>query len=197
MPGRQPGEQFARLRLLRAAVGQRLDEFAGGAAHPPLVLHRDPQVIEDTAQVCGEALLVRYLAELDVDPRLADRPVAGQGDRVRRAGHVPAHDEHRVHDQPDVGGVPVELHRHRVDQVRHVVGDDVDDGPGGGERAADPGARLGRADADDRTALRAGRAERGLPGGRLGQPIRAGRDQVLKGHPPVIRGQEGEPVADS
>ena len=113
---------------------------------------------------------------------------------MRYAGHVPAHDQHRVDDQADVGPVPVELHRHRVDQVRHVVGDDVDDGARGGQRAADPGGRLGRADADDRTALRAGRAERGVPGGRLGQPVRAGRDQVLKRHPPVVRGQEGEPV---
>ena len=76
MPGRHPGEQLARLRLFGAAVGQQLDQLAGGAAHPPLVLHRDPQIVEDAAQVSGEPLLVRDRAELDVDPRLADRSVA-------------------------------------------------------------------------------------------------------------------------
>ncbi len=49
--GRQPGEQLAGLGLLRAAVGEQLDEVAGGGPHAALVLHRDPQVVEDAAQV--------------------------------------------------------------------------------------------------------------------------------------------------
>ena len=199
MARRQPGEQLARLGLLRAAVGELLDQVAGGGPHAALVLHRDPQVIKDAAQVGGEALGVVDVPELDVDPRLADRVRVGlrragirMAGAVRRSRDVAVDAEHRVHDQQDVGAVPVELHRYRVDQVRHVVGDDVDNGLGPGQ----PRCSAARVDADGRAALRAARPERGVLRRGGGQPGRPRRDQVIGGDEPVVRGEEARQVAD-
>jgi hypothetical protein len=65
-----------------------------------------------------------------VQERLADG-VAGVGvgrqhlDQL--AGLVAADRDHRVDRQVDDQAVAVQLHRHRVDQERHVVGDDLHD----------------------------------------------------------------------
>ena len=191
--GRQPGEQLAGLGFLRTArVGEHLDEVAGGGPHAALVLHRDPQVVEDPPQVAGQVVVVD-VTEFDVDPGLSDGVrVLVRG--VRAVGvscHVPVDGEQRVHDEQDVGAVPVELHRHRVDQVRHVVGDDVDDGARLSERGFVPAC-----DADRRAALRAACAQGGVLCGGRGQPGGAGGHQVFDGDAPVVRGEEAKRVTD-
>jgi hypothetical protein len=73
---RQPRQQLAYLGLLRSpgggqrGIGQRRDQFPGGAAHPALVFHRHPEVIEHPAQVGLQALLVGDASGLHVDPGL-------------------------------------------------------------------------------------------------------------------------------
>ena len=108
--------------------------------------------------------------ELDVDPglgllvRRGGRVVvpADAEDPAQPAGHVPAHPQQRVHDQQDLGLVPVQFGGDRVDQVGHVVGDDVhhqartgSPGSGARRRARGPGPGPG-------PAAGAGRAGRAL-----------------------------------
>ncbi len=106
-------------------------------------------------------------------------------DPAQRAGHVPAHPQHRMHQQPDLGLVPVQLGGDRVDQVGHVVDDDVDDqaGPAGRVQL---GVR-GLADLDQGPPLRPGQAEPGVRLGHRRQPRR--RSQVLGGDALVIGAQ--------
>ena len=197
MAGRQPGQQLAGLRLLRVAdVGEPGDQFAGGRPHPPLVLHGDPQVIQHPAQVRGELDGIAGVGQLHVDPGLLDRAGGRLGADVRLHGpvrdacHVPLHGEQRMDDQPDVGQVPVELHRHRVDQVGHVIGDDVDDRASAGQRGL-----AGLAGRDGRAALRAAGAERRVPGRDRRHALRPGRGEVLCLRQPVVRGEEAGQVA--
>ena len=185
---------------------------AGHRAHPLLVLHGDPYVVEHMAQFGREPIgrhPVPGRPELDVDPGLGDlagphRAVARlvQGIRVcvaanaedpaQGAGHVPAHPQQRVHDHLDLGLVPVQLGGDRVDQVGHVVDDDVHDQAGPADRVQ---LRVGwLADLDHGPALRPGQAEPGVRLGDRRQPRR--RSQVLGGDALVISAQvAGDAVA--
>ena len=184
---RQPAQQVAVLGLVAAGrpaqiVGQR----AGHRAHPLPVLHGDPHVVEHVAQFGLELIgrdPVPGRTELDVDPGLDDhtghglvvaRQVRGRvvgadaEDPAQRAGHVPAHPQQRMHDHLDLRLVPVQLGGDRVDQVEHVVDDDVHDQAGPADRVQ---LRVGRlADLDQGPALRPGQAEPGVRLGHRRQP---------------------------
>ena len=103
-------------------AAQISSQAAGHRAHPRLVLDRDPHVVEHMPELGRELIrghLVPGRPELDVDPGFGD--LAGFGlarnigrgigadtqDPAQRAGHVPAHPQQRMHQQPDLGLVPV------------------------------------------------------------------------------------------
>src|SRR4029453_16611153 len=89
-------------------------------------------------QHLGLALAV----DLEVQVRLADA-VGGVGgqDLDQPAGLVAADHDHRVDGQVNDQAVAVQFHGHRVDQERHVVGDDLHDGvPGAPAVLLEPGA---------------------------------------------------------
>ena len=175
-------------------------QSAGHRAHPRLVLDGHPHVVQHVAELGLELIgghLVPGRAELDVDPGFGD--LAGGGlargigrdiaadtqDAAQRAGHVPVHPQQRVHEQPDLGLVPVQLGGDRVDQVGHVVGDDVHDQAGPADRVQ---LRVrGLADLDQGPALRPGQAQPGVRLGHRRQPRRRG--QVLGGDALVVRAQ--------
>ncbi len=84
-------------------------------------LDRVAQLVEQNAIVLAP--------DLDVHDRFADGVIGGRVvlehlDELARA--VAAHLHHRVDDQIDPVAVAPQLHRHRVDDERHVVGDDLD-----------------------------------------------------------------------
>ena len=201
----QPAEQIAVLGPVAAGLcpslaAQVCGQAAGHRAHPRLILDRDPHVVEHVPELGRELIrghLVLGRAELHVDPGFGDlvgfglarnigRGIGAHAeDPAQRAGHVPAHPQHRVHQQPDLGLVPVQLGGDRVDQVGHVVDDDVDDQAGPADRVQ-LGVR-GLADLDQRPPLRPGQTEPGVRLGHRRQPRR--RSQVLGGDALVIGAQ--------
>ncbi len=206
--GRQPAEQIAEFGCVIAGrygpAAQVVGQPAGGGRHPLLILDRDPHVLEHVAQVRLQALgrdPVAGRLELDVDPGFHylggdDRPQTPPAhgglpspvppwDLLQRAGHVAAHPQQRVHEQADLGLVPVQPGGDRVDQVGHVVGDDVHDQAGRGDRVQ---VRVpGLTDLDQGPALRPVQAEPEVRLRDRGQP--RGRGQVLGGHPVVVGAQ--------
>ena len=197
---RSPNSASSAAGLAAEVVGQP----AGRRRHPPGVLDGHPHVLEHVAQVRLERFgrdPVPGRLELDVDPgfdHLAGggggavaRLVLGRGlaahadDLTQRAGHVPAHPEQRVHEQADLGLVAVQPSGDRVDQVGHVVGDDVHHQAGRGDRV-----QLGRSrlpDLDQGPALRPEQGELGVGLRHRRQP--RGRGQVLGGDPVIVRAQ--------
>ena len=197
----QPAEQIAVLGSVAAGLAaQILGQAAGHRAHPRLVLDRDPYVVEHMAERGRELVgghVVPRRAELDVDPGFGDlvgdrlardagRDVtADTQDPAQGAGHVPAHPQQRMHQQPDLGLVPVQLGGDGVDQVGHVVDDDVDDqaGPANRVQLGVPGL----ADLDQGPPLRPRQTEQGVRLGHRRQPGR--RSQVLGGDALVVGAQ--------
>jgi hypothetical protein len=121
-----------------------------------------------------------------------------------RSFDVPADPELRVHDEADLQVVPVQPHGDGVDQERHVVGDDVHDGPVGVEGRMVVGgnplvaAGLEREPhADQGAALWPVAAEPGVLDRHRGGPGRADGDQVLRRDVPVVGVQITERVADA
>ncbi len=195
----QPAEQIAVLGPVAVGLAAKVTgQGAGHRAHPRLVLDRDPHVVEHVPELGRELVgghLVPGRAEFDVDPGFGDLVGGGIArgigrgigadtqDPAQRAGHVPLHPQHRMHEQPDLGLVPVQLGGDRVDQVGHVVGDDVHDQAGSADRVQ---LRVrGLADLDQGPALRPGQAKPGVRLGHRRQPRRRG--QVLGGDALVIR----------
>ena len=143
-----------------------------------------PHVVQHVPQVRGQLVgrdPVPGRAELDVDPGLgylvrADGRVvvvpADAEDPAQAAGHVPVYLQHRVQQQQDLGLVPVQLGGDRIDQVGHVVGDDVHHQPGPAQRVQV--RTIGLADLDHGPALRPAQAEPGVRLGHRGQPRRRG-----------------------
>ena len=206
VPVREPAQQLLRLRRGRIArhrgagsrrAGQAYRQVERHRTHPALVLHGHPHVIEDPAQIGRELVVADPVARrrnLDVDPGLGELvprlpavlPVRrGHAENAaQRSCHVPAYPELRVHENLDVGVVLVQLHRHGVDQVGHVVDDDVhhQPAPGGPGRV-----KRGRAQVthlDKGAALRAMQAELRVHACHRGHPLRLG--QVLRGHAQVV-----------
>ena len=87
------------------------------------------------------------LADLDVHEGFVDRALArlaGLAERRNRALSIADQPDDRVDDQVDLQAELIERRGHRIDQERHVVVDDLDDGMGRlpalflGLRAVDP-----------------------------------------------------------
>ena len=228
MPVGEPGQQLTGFgvpavrrrrpgtpRQRRAGVvpGHADGQGGGGRDHLRLVLDGDPYVVQDPAErrlQVGQRHAVTQAGDLDVDPRLGDvagrRPgaVHAAGHAVQRAGHVPVHDQPGVDDQVDVRVVPVQFHRHRIDQERHVVGDDVGDGPYRPERrdrARRAGRRTGGAggrsgDPDQGPPLRPPGGQGRVLGRDCGEPPGIERGQVLGGDVPVVGVQVTGQITD-
>ena len=96
------------------------------------VVDRRAHVVEDANDVGGkrfEAGRVDHAIDLDMNKRLAvSIPGLGACQSRQRAVGTALHGNDRMHDQMQRQPVAVDLHRHRVDQERHVVVDDFDDG---------------------------------------------------------------------
>jgi hypothetical protein len=195
----EPAQQLLGVR--HHAAGQRrrvLAQLVGGAdgerAHLLVVLDRAAHVLEhppqvgfEPAQYGGAGLAV----DLDVHPRLGERQ-AGDVAVLRAeqaAGEIAPDRQLGVDEQVHPDLVAVELHRHRVDEERHVVGDDLD------HRAADlpavglPGRGVGP---HQRAALGPVRGEPEVGEGRAADLGRVAADQVLGVDMPVEPGEQGE-----
>jgi hypothetical protein len=162
-----PFEERLRLAELLGLDGRRVevevgDDLGGAQPHRLPVVDRGPDVAEDALQAEADPVQARRVGlavDLDVDEGL-ERPV---GDRrvVRehleeRAALVSAHAQHRVDDEVDAAAEPGQLHAHGVDEERHVVVHDLDDGVG---RLPAVLLELRRVGADLRLAGRVLRAE--------------------------------------
>jgi hypothetical protein len=156
-------------------------------AHGRPVLDRGLDVRQDPldlgpqpVQHLGLALAV----DLEMQVRLADTVVGvGRQHLDQPAGLVAAHGDHRVDGQVDDQAVAVQLHGHRVDQERHVVGDDLHD------RVPGAPAVLLEAGAVDPDLGLAGLAAVGqAPVGQDGavQVVRFQLEQVLRGQALVV-----------
>ena len=210
----QPAHQPLGLGGLDGQVGRHLGVEPVGhldrpGPHLRPVLDRGAHVVEHRDQLGAQPLAlggVGLAVDLQVHPRLADgvvRPVlaalaggelggGGVEHLDQGAGDVAADHDDRVHDQVDGAVHPrvtgVEPVGHRVDQERHVLGDDLDHGvPDAGAgaglpavavdgRACAPARRRCRTPAPARAGGATARHRRGRPGrGRAGpRPARAG-----------------------
>ncbi len=198
----EPAQQRLGLGGRPGALGfQPVGEAQRRLGHLRVVLHRHPHVEQHPLQVLlqlgqGHA---RGGVDLDVRPRLGDLVVLVPGVPQRpdhfpqRAGDVPADQELRVDDVEAVQPVPGELHRHRVDEERHVVGDDVD----GAARLLQRRAHAPRAHPHQGAALRALGRHPGVLGRHPGHPGRPGVEEFLGRHLPVVGAEEVAHVADS
>ena len=140
--GGQPLEEPGRgADLLRGdphgrVVVQRKRDAAAPLAHLAPVLDGVADVAENGAQLGRDLLAVLRrgdAVDLQVHPRLGDDAELVLGRRVgvdllEGADGVPSDDQLRVHDEMDGAAERVERGGDRVDEERHVVGDDLDDG---------------------------------------------------------------------
>ena len=125
------GEPAKKRGGLGIGTDQRVSDRRGLLPHRRPVTYRHRHVGEHGAQIGGEHL---YGAgggpvELDKNPRL-EKAGACEVFRHRREHAVAIADDtqQRVQQQMDREAVARERHRDRVDQKRHVVGDDSRDG---------------------------------------------------------------------
>ena len=123
------------------AVGRRRAAAKLARRVERLAAHRGP-VLDGRADLADHALEVQLeLAQLvrvglpgdlGVDHGLGDHALLGRlagelgEDLEQLAVLVAAHAQHRVDDQVDPEPAAVQLHAHRIDQERHVVGHDLD-----------------------------------------------------------------------
>ncbi len=116
-------------RARRVEVGTRLLDRL---EHRVPVLHRGAHVGEDVVELVGEVAQLSVVAELvDLEAHEAFlRAVAGALDLEEATGLVPVDEQDGVDQQMDGEPTPGERRRHAVDEKRHVVGDDGDDGVG-------------------------------------------------------------------
>ena len=119
------------------ADGQLVGEREGPLTHLRPVLDRLPHVGEHPLQLAAQPVpLGRVPDRVDLDPHPALDDVAGdrvvrlhvRGDLGEPAQRLPPDHHQRVHQQVHVEVVRVEQRGDRVDQERHVVSDDLDDG---------------------------------------------------------------------
>ena len=187
---------------LAPSADSRSASQVGLGLHPRVVLDRDPDVVQHPVQVLlqpGQRHVAGPAVDLDVRPGLGQLVVPGSAGLQRadhlaqRPGHVPADQQLRVHDAVAGHAVPGQLHGHRVDQERHVVGDDVDHRGGRVER----GHRAALADLDQGPALRPVGGQPGLGHGHRGHRPGPGAGQVLIRDVPVVGAQVAEQVADA
>ena len=163
---------------------QRDRDAAAPLAHLAPVLDGVADVAEDGAQRGGDRLAVLrrgHAVDLEVHPRLGDDAELVLGRRVgvdllQGADGVPADDELRVHDEVDGAAERVERGGDRVDEERHVVGDDLDDGvPAGPALRLD--GRVRHVDVGGADGTPAGEVALGQRG--TEQVLRLAREKVL------------------
>ena len=117
--------------------GQRRRAFGNlGEHHADLRAHRRPvgdrgaHVVEHALDVGGERVhrsRVRHAVDLDMDERFARRAIGVAGSKTfQHAARIADDRDDGVHDQVQPEAMAVDLHRHRIDQERHVVVDDLD-----------------------------------------------------------------------
>ena len=119
-PGRLAGPQR------QDAVLQLVRELVTAVPHRAPVLDGHPHVVQGVEQPLAEHLLASAVAAIDlqVHPGLVGRAVLDP----LVAAVVPDDAQHRMDDQVDAEPHGRHHHAHRVDQERHVVGDDLHHG---------------------------------------------------------------------
>ena len=134
-PAQERGALGRVVGIARRLPGLELVRDSRGAgAHRLPVGDRRVDVLEDADEVCAELLeplRIRRPVELDADEGLVHSLSVHVRDVGQSAVGVAADAHDRAHDERDVLAAPGELHRHGVHEEGHVVGDDLDDGPGG------------------------------------------------------------------
>ena len=200
--GGQPLQQAVGVGdLLGADAGRRLGGELGGDP-VALGLHLGPVLdgvadVGEHSQQRGRDGLMRLVGaltvELHVHPRLdvlAELALAHRvdvEDLLQDAGGVTADDELRVHHEVHGALLARQLGGDRVDEERHVVGDDLDDAV-----AAGPAVLLHRRGGD----AHVGRADRPVGGDLLvrqrgtEQVLGGAGEEVLGGHVAVVAAQE-------
>ena len=123
------------LRQRRGRFAQPRHDLAQPFAHLGPVLDGGADVGEDGLQHFANflAAIGRLLADLDVHEGFVGRALArlaGPAERRKRALRVADQPDDRVDDQVDLHTQLTERRGHRIDQERHVVVDDLDDGMG-------------------------------------------------------------------
>ena len=197
----QPAQQL--LALVELALVQRgrisvqlVDDGEDLSLHLRPVLDALADVTKDRSQRgldLGELGVLRHPVDLDVHPGLAHElalvlPLVAGADLLQLAGDVPVDLELRVHDHVHVALLVGELHRDRVDQEGHVVGDDLHDRVASGRPAVDGDGRGEHPNLG------------GALGAAVGQLVVRGQgavevdlapvDHVLRGHVAVVGGQQ-------
>ncbi len=112
-----------------------VDHRARGVEHARPVFHGRAHIGQHAHQIAPQCLALGRIADpvdLDAHPRLARRTVRGAplGTSTicaQTPPRVALHRHDRMHDQMQHRAAPVDLHRHRIDQERHVVVLDLDD----------------------------------------------------------------------
>ena len=121
---------FTRRQRRRGALDVR-DDGDRLVLHPSPVIHRRPDVREDAQEVGGERLALAGIGDpvdLDVDERFrvaGARVLGHEPDESARGIALDGND--RMDDEVLRQPVAVHLHRHRIDEERHVVVADLDD----------------------------------------------------------------------
>ena len=182
----QPGEEVAALGAPRppaAAAGRRSSSPTTASTWACILSQSSTDSRTSRSTRCTPSVIsaassssVRSISTCIHDSAPSSAPLAGVAavlvrtcDLLQRAGDVALDGELRVDHGVHVVPEPVELHGHRVDEERHVVGDDLDH-RAARRRPARVGAG-GRDDADGRGALRADDGELAVRG--------QGAEQVL------------------
>ena len=206
----QPGEEVAALGDLglgqrRRRVVELTDHGQHLGVHLGPVLDRLAHVAQHALDALGDlgGLLVVGAVDLDVHPRLGAslgtpfaahhaRLLDGSADLLELTGDVALDGELRVDHGVHVVPEPVELHRHRVDEEGHVVGDHLDHRP-----ARRGPARVGAGgcdDADRGGALRARRRELAVRGQGAEQVLGRALDDLFRGDVPVVGAEQVAPL---
>jgi hypothetical protein len=98
-------------------------------AHRGPVVDRGLDVAEHALELARELIEERLLGLVDLDVNQGlDRAVRRPRQQLDQAALLVAQDlDHRVHERMNRGSLAREGHRDRVDEERHVIGDDLDD----------------------------------------------------------------------
>ena len=199
-----PLEEGAGLReLLRVDRRRRGPQVRDAAAkllaHRGPVLHGGPHVAEGGEHLRAhrvKRLLLGLAVGLDVDDRVDRGPfrlVVERKERFDAVAIAAAQAHHRMDDQMARVPAPVHHHPHRVDEERHVVGDDLDDGVG---RLPAVLLDLRVVDPDLRRAGRAPPGEVQVRRRRAVEVVRLAFGEVVGRDPRVVPLDEGEDEGD-
>ncbi len=186
------------LRQRRWVGVELVDDREHLGVHLVPVLDRLAHVAQDLLQQLLDlagVLVVGHPADLDVHPRLAETlvglrgAVVGELHLLQLAGDVAEDVELRMDHGVHVALLAGELHRQRVDEEGHVVGDDLDDRVAAGRPAV-----LGGGGGEHPHLRRTLRTTAGQPvvGGERAVEVDVGAvGDVLGGHVPVVGLQQG------